>query len=168
MNRTFKIVMMILVILLNISVLPHFSVFHIVPNYTFVFLMIIALLFPDSESVVIAGFSGLLTDLLSGSLFGLNTLLCIYLTIACIFISGAFFIKKMKLICPLCFVLSFVYELLFGAASVLSRGAAFLPQMMLTKALPTAVFNTVLFAVLYPLLKRVKIEKRKRGIKYER
>ncbi len=167
MNRTFKIVLMAVVILLEVSVLSRFRIWSSVPNYMFVFLLALTCISPDKESIVIAGICGFIADVLSGSIFGLNTLLCIYLTIVCAFVVSTLYIKKMKVIVPMVFVLLFLYELLFGILCFLTRKADFKPMMIISPILPAAILGTALFVPVYLILGKVHFEKKRKGIKYE-
>lgn len=155
------------VILLEVSILSRFRIFSSIPNYMFVFLLAITCISPEKESIIMAGACGLAMDILSGSIFGLNTLLCIYLTVICALFVNTLYIKKMKVIVPMVFVLLFLYELLFGTMCFLMRQAQFSPKMILSPVLPTAILGTVLFVLVYILLNRVHFEKKVRGIKYE-
>lgn len=167
MNRTFKILLMAAVILLEMSVLSRFRIWSAVPNYMFAFLLAITCISPEKESVIIAGACGLAADILSGSIFGLNALLCIYLTTACALFVNTLYIKKMKVIVPMAFVLLFLYELLFGVLCFLVRKAQFSPWMLISPILPSAVLGTALFVLVYLLLGKVRFEKKRKGIKYE-
>lgn len=167
MSRTFRYVILICVIFLQITVLAHFTLFDIVPNYTIIVLMAIVVLCPETESLITAGVTGALLDILSGAPLGLNTLLCIYLAIVCIFVSCAIYNKRVTLFIPLCAVLSFLYEILFGVFSCLLRKAVF-PMITVYKiVLPVTLINTLLFIPVYEVLRRIRTEKKRKGIKYE-
>ncbi len=168
MSRKFKIVFLLVVILLQLSVLAHFKPFSVVPNYTFAAIFAIALISPKSETVVIAGFAGLLLDLFSGAPLGLNTLIYIYMTIGCIIVSEAIYTKNPIIMSGLCFVFSFVFELIYGVCSTLLRGAGFSFDIIGNIVLPAAGVNTVVFFLMYMVLRKLRFEKRRKGIKYER
>ena len=79
-----------------------------------------------------------------------------------------FYIKKIKLMLPLGFAALFLHETLFGAVSLVARGARVNLLYVSKTALLSAFSGTVIFILLYQILKRVKSEKRKKGIRYER
>lgn len=168
MSRKFKIVMMLSVILLQLTVLSHFEPLGIIPNYVFVFILAIASICADTESVVLAGFSGLVMDMLTGASIGLNTLIMLYLAILCVILCVSMYTRKLKLLVPMCFVLSFIYELSLGVFSIMLRGSIISAEAIWHVVLPVAVVNSVIFIPVYILLKRVRFEKKVRGIKYER
>ena len=167
MSRTFKAVLLTVVILMQITVLAHFTPFGIIPNYTMVILMCLVLVSPDVESVVIAGITGAVMDTLTGVPFGVNTLLCIYLAICCVLISVVIYNRRVTVFIPLCFAASFVYELLFGIFSCLLREAVFYPSVILNIVLPVAIINTVIFIPCYEIIRRIRFEQKRKGIKYE-
>lgn len=167
MSRRFKGILLICVILMQICVLSHFTPFGVIPNYTMVVLFAIIMINPDTENLVTAGITGAVTDILTGAPFGINTLLCIYLAIGCVFISQAIYNKRVTVFAPLCFAASFIYEIIFGIFSCLLRGAFFPPEMILKTVLPLAAVNTVIFIPVYEVLRRIRFEKKRKGIKYE-
>jgi rod shape-determining protein MreD len=168
MSKRFKIITMAAVILLETAVLSRFKLWSATPDYMLVFLLAITTVCPDTDSVILAGACGLAFDFLSGSIFGLNTLLCIYFTCICAFFVDALYIKKMKVIVPMAFILSLFYELLFGIFCFLIRRADFSFWTIALKSAQTAFFNTLLFIPVYLILGRVRFEKKRKGIKYER
>lgn len=168
MTRRFKSILLICVILMQVTVLAHFSPLNVYPNYTLVILVAMGLINPEVENVIIAGVIGFVSDILTGAPLGVNTLLYIYLVIFCIIISEAIYNKRVTLFIPVCFAGCFVYELLFGIFSCLIRKVAFAPYLIFKIVLPSAAVNTVIFVFVYEILRRLRFEKKKRGIKYER
>ena len=167
MSRNFKIILLICVVLMQLTILAHFTPFNIIPNYMVVVLIAVSLICPDKESMIVSGFIGALADVLGGTPFGVNLLLSIYLSIGCVFISQAVYNTRVKVFAPVCFVLSFVYELLLGIFSCLLRNTAFSYDLLINIVLPVAFINTIIFIPIYEVLKRVRIEKKRKGIKYE-
>lgn len=167
MSRRFKIILLISVILMQMTVLAHFKPLGVVPNYTFVCVAIISLICADSESVIISACAGLLTDMFTGAPLGLNTLMCMYFSVACAIVSDVIYNKSVKLMCPVGFVASFLYELLFGIFSTIMRDKSLEIATVLIKALAIAAVDAVVFILVYLILKRVRFEKRRKGIKYE-
>ena len=168
MSKKFKICLILTVMLLQLAILSHFTPFSVVPNYTFVVVLAIAIISPESESVVIGGVAGFLMDLFSGAPLGLNTLIYIYMIIGCIIVSEAVFSKNGVLMSIVCFGFSFLFELLFGIFSCLLRGASFGFDAIGSIVLPTAAINAAIFFPVYVILRRIRFEKRRKGIKYER
>ena len=168
MSRKFKIIMLISVILLQMTVLAHFKPLGVIPNYTFVCVVVISLISADAESVIISACAGFLTDMFTGAPLGLNTLMCMYFSIVCAIISDVIYNKSVKLMCPVGFAASFLYELLFGIFSTLMRDRSFEIITVLLRALAIAAVNAVLFIPVFLILKRVRFEKKRKGIKYER
>lgn len=168
MNRKFKIIFMSAVILAGVSILSGLKIFGIMPNYVFTALLAVTVIEPDTESVVTAACSGLALDLLSGCMIGMNALLCMYFMILCVLFVNMLYIKKLRIVVPMCFVMSFLYELLFGIFSTMLRGAGFAPLLTAVKVLPAAAFNTLIFLPMYIVLSRLRFEKKIKGIKYEK
>lgn len=167
MSRKFKIIMLISVILLQMTVLAHFKPLGVIPNYTFVCVVVISLISADSESVVISALAGLLTDMFTGAPLGLNTLMCMYFSVFCATISDVIYNKSVKLMCPVSFLTFFLYELLFGIFSTLLRDRSFDIITVLSRALSIATVNAAVFIPVFLVLKRVRFEKKRKGIKYE-
>lgn len=168
MSRNFKAITLLIVVLLQLTVLPHFTLFSVIPNYVLVFTIVMAIVGEDSESVVFSAVTGFAMDLLTGAPIGLNTLLYMYISIALVMITGTIYNKRIKVLVPMCFVASAVYEVLFGVFSSLLRGAGFYPEAIIKVVLPAAAMNTVIFIPVYLILSRLRFEKKRKGIKYER
>lgn len=167
MSRSFKSIILIFAILMQTTILPHFTVFSVIPNYVFVLMIAISIINEDSESVVFAAVTGFLLDLFTGAPVGLNTLLYMYISIAVIVITGRIYIKRIKVVAPVCFIASVIYELVFGILSTLLRNGTFYPLAIVSVVLPVALINTVIFIPVYMVLSRVRFEKKRKGIKYE-
>lgn len=168
MSRTFKAVLMIVCILMQITVLAHITPWGILPNYILVVLIATVLISPDTESVIIAGIAGALTDIFTGTAFGVNTLLCMYSAVVLVIISTNVYTRRVTYFAPVCFAVSFIYELIFGIISFLLRDTVFEISSIRRIVLPVAAVNAVIFIPVYEILRRVKTEKKRKGIKYER
>lgn len=168
MSRKFKICMMLTVVLLQLTVLPHFKPLSVIPDYTFVFILAIAIICEDTESVVLATVTGFLLDLFTGAAVGVNTMLYMYISIAVIAIAGNIYNKRLKVVLPICFTASFVYQLIFGLLSMLLRRSAFYPEAILRVILSVAAVNSIIFIPVYLILSKLRFEKKRKGIKYER
>ncbi len=167
MSRKFKILLMISVILLQMTALAHFRFLGVIPNYIFVCVVAISVISPDAESVVVSAVAGLLTDILSGAPLGLNTLLCMYTALVCTLVASFVYNKSVKVMCPVCVAISFVYEVLFGISAALLSGSGFETNAVFSKAAAVTVVGGVVFVPVYILLGKVKSEKKRKGIKYE-
>ncbi len=167
MSRKFKIIMLISVILLQMTVLAHFKPLGVIPNYTFVCVIIISLISADAESVVISACAGFVADMFTGAHLGLNTLMCMYFSVMCAIVSDVIYNKSIKLMCPVGFMASFLYELLFGIFSTLMRDRSIEIVTIMSRALKIAAVNAVIFIPVFLVLKRVRYEKKRKGIKYE-
>ena len=167
MSLKFKSCLIAAVILLQLTVLSHFTPLGIIPNYILIFTVAICIICDSVESVVFAAVTGLLCDMLTGAPLGLNTILYMYIAIALIIGISIVYTKKLKVVVPLCFVSIFVYELVFGALSSLMRTSHFYPEAILNVMLPAALVNTLIFIPVYMVLSHLKFEKKRKGIKYE-
>lgn len=168
MSLKYKSVMLAVVILLQLTVLSHFTLFGIIPNYILVFTLAICILCDSIESVVFAACIGLFTDMLTGAPMGLNTIIYMYIAIFSIAVTGLVYTKSIKVVAPMCFVAAFAHELIFGVISSLMRGAAFYPEAIIKVVLPASFVNTLIFIPVYFILSKLRFEKRRKGIKYER
>ncbi|MGM9551574.1 MAG: rod shape-determining protein MreD [Clostridia bacterium] len=167
MSRKFKFIFMTIVVLLQATVLAHFTPFSVLPNYTLVALLSVTVQAFDDDSIPLAIFTGLLTDVISGAILGLGTLLCLYTVISWNLITEMIYEKRMIIISPIVFVLSFLYELLFGVFSCLIRGVSFVPQAILSTVLPVSVINAIIFIPVCICIGKVHFEKKGKGIRYE-
>ena len=168
MTRSFKSILLICVLLLQVTILAHFTPLNVLPNYILASVIAISIIEPEVENIVMAGISGALYDVLTGAPFGINTLLYIYIAILCVIVASSVYNKRVTVFLPVCFTLCFVYELLFGVFSCLTREASFSFYLISKIILPTSVANTLVFVFAYEILRRLRFEKKKRGIKYER
>lgn len=168
MSLKFKSVLIALVIMLQLTVMSHFTPLGIIPNYILIFTLAICIICDNAESVVFATITGLICDMLTGSPMGLNTILYMYMAIASIVVVGIVYTKHFKVVVPLCFTLAFLYELLFGVLSSLMRTSAFYPDAVFGVILPAAFVNTLIFIPVYAVLSKLRFEKKRKGIRYER
>lgn len=168
MSLKFKIGLMTAVILLQLTVLSHFMPLGIIPNYILIFTIAICVICDSIESIVFATFIGLACDMLTGAPLGLNTIIYMYIAIASIAVTGVVYTKTLKAIVPMCFVMTFIYELIFGVLSSLMRASGFYASSILKVVLPAAVINTIIFIPVYIVLSKMRFEKKRKGIRYER
>ncbi len=167
MSRRFKILFMLAVVILQATVLAHFTPFSVLPNFTLVSLLTICIIYPSDENIALAVGTGLLTDFISGAILGIATLLFMYAVILCNVVTETIFGKRVFVFAPLTFVISFIYELIFGVFSYLVRGVSFAFEAVYKTVLPVALLNTLIFIFLYLVLSRIKFEKKRKGIRYE-
>ncbi len=168
MSLKFKTTLMAAVILLQLTVLSHFTPLGVIPNYVLIFTIAICIICDSVESVVFSACIGLISDMLTGAPLGLNTIIYMYIAILTIMVTGIVYTKSLKVVVPMCFAASFIYELVFGVLSSLMRTASFYPEAILRIILPAAFINTLIFIPVYALLSHLKFEKRRKGIRYER
>lgn len=168
MGLKFKAFLMLAVVLLQVTVLSHFTLLGVIPNFIFVFVLALCIINDNAESVVFATVTGLLVDMLTGAQIGLNTLLYMYMAICVIVVISFAYQKSMKVVVPLCLCVSFVYELIFGILSFLFRGAAISFGVIFSVVIPAVAVNTIMFIPAYVVLSRIRFEKKRKGIKYER
>ena len=168
MSLKFRTCMMAAVMLLQLTVLSHFTPLGIVPNYILIFTIAICIIADSVESVVFATVTGLVCDMLTGAPLGLNTIIYMYIAISTIIVISVVYTKKLKVVVPMCFVAAFSYELVFGILSSLMRTSRFYPEAVLSVVLPASLINTLVFIPVYAVLSRLRFEKKRKGIRYER
>lgn len=168
MSLKFKSILMAAVIMLQLTVLSHFTPLGIIPNYILIFVLAICIICDNTESVAFAACTGLLCDMLTGAPPGLNTIIYMYIAIITIVVINVVYTKKLKVVVPMCFIAVFMYELAFGAVSSLMRRAVIYPEAVFTVVLPAAFINTIIFIPVYFVLSKLRFEKKRKGIKYER
>ncbi|GEM_PF-5587876 len=76
--------------LLQITLLPHFTAFNLIPNIALVILVIWAFLRPPEECIVWAITAGITLDLFSSGTFGIYTLLFVLITFLISFVKQNF------------------------------------------------------------------------------
>ena len=167
MNRIFKLVVLVLVILLETTILAHFSPFGVIPNYVLTTAVAICVISPETDSVVICAVAGFFMDAFSGTPFGINALMYMYIAIVLVIISDMIYSKSVVVFAPICLVCSFLYETFRGLVSFLLRSAEVDVLSVFKISCFVALINTVVFIPVYVLLSKVKIEKKRKGIKYE-
>ena len=167
MNRIFKSIVLLAVIILQTTILSHFTPFNVVPNYTLVTVIAICVISHDKDCVIFAALAGFLTDAFTGTPFGINILMYMYLAVLLVIVSETIYSKSAMVFAPVCFVSSFLCELFLGVTSFLLKGVEVQMLIVIKVALLVSVMNSVIFIPVYALLSRVKIEKRRKGIKYE-
>lgn len=167
MNRIFKSFVLVCVILLQTTILSHFSPFGVIPNYVLAAAVAICVISPETDSVVICAVAGFFVDAFSGTPFGINALVYMYIAIVLVIISDMIYSKSVVVFAPVCFVFSFLYESFQGIVSFLLRSAEVDVFRVLKISCFVAIINTVIFVPVYVILSKVKIEKKRKGIKYE-
>ncbi|MBQ3109729.1 MAG: rod shape-determining protein MreD [Clostridia bacterium] len=167
MGLKFKAILMLAVVLLQVTVLSHFTLFGVIPNFIFAFSFALCIINDNVESVVFATVTGLLVDMLTGANIGINTLLYMYTAIAAIILISFAYQKSMKVVIPMCLAASFLYEFIFGILSFLFRGAEIALGDIFSVVVPACIVNTLVFIPVYVLLSRIRFEKKRKGIRYE-
>ena len=167
MGLKFKAFLMLAVVLLQVTVLSHFTLFGVIPNFIFAFTFALCIINDNAESVVFATVTGLLVDMLTGANIGINTLLYMYTAIAAIVIISFAYQKSMKVVIPMCLTATFLYEFIFGILSFLFRGAKISFADIFGVVIPACMVNTLVFIPVYVVLSRLRFEKKRKGIRYE-
>lgn len=142
-------------VLAQIIIAPNIALFSAMPNFVVVYALLVAIVRPGASGPVLPFVLGLVFDLVSGGPVGAMAFLLVLVTFLA---SRAFVVlDNDTLFMPLVtFVVgALVVEVLYGAFLLaLGFDASFL-EVFLYRALPCALYDSVVGLILYPLATRV-------------
>ena len=145
----------VIAILAQIIIAPNIALFSAMPNFVVVYALLVAIVRPGASGPVLPFVLGLVFDLVSGGPVGAMAFLLVLVTFLA---SRAFVVlDNDTLFMPLVtFVVgALVVEVLYGAFLLaLGFDASFL-EVFLYRALPCALYDSVVGLILYPLATRV-------------
>ena len=154
--RNFKIFLWIFVIfLVQTVVLSPIHIFGAVPSAVLAFVMCVAILENEFRTaVIISGICAVVMGAIGGRNFTEITLFYAYSSII------VFAARKRPRTIVWTFIMSAILEILLFAIREMTLDVS----VIFSDALPTAVFNTVIAVILYPILKKTlyKEEKKKK------
>lgn len=148
--------MVTLLYILQITFFTRFKILHIVPNFVAVVVFCCSLLETNwLKAALFGGFCGLLSDAVSGAVFGLNCVLCIIFASLCCVLSVRFFKGKFLVCIIFSFVMSLLYESVFAIFGfVLWHEVAF-SVCFIYKILPITLVNVLAAALLYVPIRKI-------------
>ncbi len=150
----------IIAYLIQITFLHYFEIGGVIPNMMVILVVCAAL----SESTMVratiyGAVCGMLLDFSAETVFGINTLLCMYTAVICNLVAQKLFRGKFVVNILFVFIMSFVYEITYYALSFSMRESTNAMYDVIHVALPAAVYNMVLaMGIIFIMKKIAKIE----------
>ncbi len=149
-------------------IFENIKIFSCSPDILMVAIIICSVSADTMKAALVGGMAGLLTDVMCGSIFGLNTLIYMYLAIIVSFTVSERIHNSPLLMSWVTFAVITVYEIVLTLLKTMfgyTVSIAFLGANVLVKGLFGAVFSLV-FVLIYQKIKSVN-ERRQNSIKEE-
>ena len=144
----------LIVFVLQIVLAPNIAIFSIVPNFLAAYVLVVAIIRPQS-SVVVLGFAlGMIYDILG---YGPVGSLALLLVIATFCITQVFLVldnDSLSIALVLLLVFLLVVELAYALILLLFGMVDSFGAAIIYRALPGALYNCVLALIFYPLVQR--------------
>lgn len=142
--------------LIQITFLHYFEIGGVIPNLMLIIVVCSALSEPEMiRSAIYGAVCGVLLDFSAETIFGLNTILCLYTAVLCNLAAQKLFKGKFVVNILSVFIMSLVYETAYYILSFSMRESMNVMFDMIFVALPTAVYNAVLAMGLIFLMKKI-------------
>lgn len=146
--------------LIQITFIHYIEIYTVVPNLMIIVLVCAALSEQDVIRTALYGVMyGMLLDFSAETIFGINSLLCMYTALLCNIAGQKLFKGKFLVNILLVFVMSFIYEAAYYALSFSMRESSNALMDLLYVAIPTAAYNGVLsMGIIFGMKKIASIE----------
>lgn len=144
-----------IIVVIQIVFAPILSVFAVVPNFIVAFVMVLAVLRRPDSTYGYAFVLGLIADLLSQTPVGLTSLLLLIATFA---LSRVFeVLDDSNIAMPTIAFASamFIFEFIFMIVLLIAGYQGGFIELFLQRVLPATVFNTVIAAILFIVMRRL-------------
>lgn len=143
-------------VVLQIVLAPNIAIFAAMPNFFLAYVLIIAILRPDTRTVLVLAFVlGLMYDLLSHTPVGTMAFLLVLFSFLAArlfsFLDNDTFFMPILIYC----VAALVIEVLYAGFMLLFGVSAGIVDALVYRALPCAIYDCVIGLILYPLMIRV-------------
>jgi rod shape-determining protein MreD len=144
----------ILFLVLQTTLLDYASIYGIKPNLIIVFVIVTALVRGNVEGGAVGFLSGLVMDMLFGTVLGFYALLGLYLGIAAGSVNRRLFRENLLVVLFFTFVYSVAYELIVYILNTIMSGNIELLYPLTGIILPEASYNCVAAVLIYALINR--------------
>lgn len=153
-NQLIPLIASAVAVLLQIVVAPILTLFSIVPNFIVAFAMVLAILRPSDSTYLYMFVLGLVADLLAQTPVGLSSLL---LLLAAFVLRHAF--EVLDASTPVMPLISLgagllAFELLFAIVLLITGYNGSVVDLLLFRALPSALFAALIGALFYLVMRR--------------
>ncbi len=153
MRHALTVIFIFVLAALQTTVLHGLTLFHVIPNLLFIFVICYCLTKNDYSALIYAVICGLIMDFLGGRPIGMHALMYTLVAYFCLAISGNLFNNNLFVAMVFVFVLSLPYELLTYLFYFVIWGRGSWGFAIFCKILPASVYNFVFTLVLYPVIK---------------
>lgn len=150
MKRIYLILILIVLLIVDNTIMPYYSINGACPSLLFVFAIAYSIIEDKNEAVFIGIVSGLLQDIFFFSGFGVNLLLNMLLCVLSAKIGASIF--KENMIVPVITMLGVSILKVFSVVIILGISSQ---SINIQTALISAVLNTVCMAILYKFILKI-------------
>lgn len=153
--RGWPVIGAVLVVLLQMLLAPALTIAVATPNFILAYVLVVALVCPERDTVVFAFAMGIIYDLLGSGPVGAMALVCIAFSFALsrlqrFFHNDTLFIPIVLLIAGV-----FLADISYGVLQIACGVDVGFLNSLIYRSLPCAVYDTVIAVVLFPLAVRV-------------
>lgn len=134
---------LLLLLIVQTTLLPDWSVFSSVPNLSLVLCICFSLMQGGQAALVFSVFAGLLQEALNGGATGYNALLYLALSWICVCLSDRYNGRSMLFTLPIVLVFTLVHACFYWGAMFLLWNENGFGQFLLHQILPSALYSTV-------------------------
>jgi|GEM_PF-4562721 len=151
-------VFVIVIAVLQTTIFNHLKIYNVKPNI----LVIVAICFSLYEKSILSAalfgmICGVVLDAIGGGAFGVNAILCMYVSIASTVLSSRFFQGKVSVSLLFTCIFCLVYEVLLYTLCIYLWEKGDYTATMLDIILPTVLYNIILSVPLYFFMRRYQI-----------
>ncbi len=148
----------LLLTVLQTTVLHAAKIFGVIPNLLLSAVVCYSLTKGDYKAIVFGIGCGLIMDFFGGRTVGMNTLLCLYVSLVCVLLYGGLFNNNAFVAMLFVLLLSIPYEFLIYFFSLFIWGKTDIVYALLHKILPCAVYNALITFLVYPFTRALAVE----------
>ena len=148
------IVVFVIIYVLQTTFVEYISIFGVKPDLILAALICFGAFHGKEKGALLALVTGAVVDLLFGKIFGVNTLMYLYIVILASVVFEYLFEHNVLTVGVVTFVLSLLGEMVYSLILMLS-GQSFGLLMMIKIVVPYAVYTALAAMIVYPLLSKI-------------
>ena len=143
-------ILVLFIAILQTTLFDYIKIFNVKPNILLVFTVSFAIMNGNVNGAVAGFFSGMVFDLMTGSILGLNTLLSMYTGLVCGNVNKRFYRDNIVVVMIMTFISTFLYSTIFY---ILTRSAGPVKINILHAirhvVIPESIYNSFMSIFMY-------------------
>ncbi len=154
--KTFKIVIIVFCVLAFQTVINgYISIFGINPNFALISVVVLSILYPDYKYMgIVAVITGLILDFITSGVFGLNTLLLLYVSQLTCYFAKQFLNDNFMSVLLITFLGTVLFESIYYLFNSINYISFNLIKAFVRIVLPAGLYNAVISMIVYPIIKK--------------